>query len=65
MTQSWIVFLSPTPSDAVAITVANGAVGYYSGVPLAWSGIAESEGWVYPCKVTLDDGGNIIAWEAV
>jgi hypothetical protein len=65
MTQTWLVFPVPAPADAVAITVANGAVGFYSGVPPAWSGVAEEQGWTLPCKVVEGEGGVIESWTPV
>jgi hypothetical protein len=62
MTQTWLVFPAPAPADAVEVTIAAGAVGFYSGVPPAWSGVAEEQGWTLPCKVTLDENGVVVSW---
>jgi hypothetical protein len=59
------VFPVPVPGDAVAVTVAAGAVGFYSGVPPAWSGVAAEQGWPLPCAVTEDENGNVVAWAPV
>lgn len=62
MTQTWLVFPLPVPSDALAVTIAAGAVGFYSGIPPKWSGIAEEQGWTLPCIVTEDETGNVVSW---
>jgi hypothetical protein len=65
MTTKWIVFSAPAPADAVAITVANGAAGYYTGIPPKWSGISTEQGWTLPCVIEEDEEGNVVSWAPV
>lgn len=65
MTAKWLVFSAPAPADAVATTLANDAVGYYTGVPPKWQALAEEQGWTLPCVVTEDENGNVVSWAPV
>lgn len=63
MTQTWIVFPAPAPTDAVEVAVAAGAVGFFVGVPPVWSGLSEEQGWTLPCVVTENEDGVVTSWQ--
>jgi len=62
MTTKWVVFSVPAPADAIAITSANDAVGFFTGIPPRWQTIAEEQGWTLPCVVVEDEDGNVASW---
>lgn len=61
----WLIFPVPAPADAIAITAANDAVGFYTGVPPKWAALSEEQGWTLPCVVEEDDEGNVVSWAPV
>lgn len=65
MTTKWLVFPAPAPADAVAITLANDAVGYYTSIPPKWATTSEEQGWTLPCSVTEDENGAVVSWAPV
>jgi len=65
MTKYLVVAVGTPSQDATALAVANGCVGFYSGVPPVWSQIAVEQGWTLPCVVTEDESGAVISWAPV
>lgn len=61
----WIVFPAPAPADAVAITAANDAVGFYTGIPPRMLALSEEQGWTLPCVIEEDEEGNVTSWAPV
>jgi hypothetical protein len=61
----WLIFPDPAPADAVAITQANDAVGFYTGIPPKWLALSEEQGWTLPCSVEEDEEGSVVSWAPV
>lgn len=59
-----VVLGTPAPA-ATALAVANGCVGFYTGIPPVLQGQAEAEGWTLPCVVTENEDGVVVAWAPV
>jgi len=62
MTTKWLVFPAPAPADAVAITLANDAVGFYAGVPPKWSASYVEQGWSLPCVLVVSEDDVVVSW---
>ena len=65
MTKYLVVPVGTSSQDATALAVANGCVGFYTGIPPVWSELAALQGWTLPCVVTEDENGAIISWAPV
>jgi len=65
MTVKWLVFPDPAPADAVAVTTANAAVGFFTGIPPKWVELAVDQGWTLPCAVEEDEEGIVTSWAPV
>lgn len=65
MTTKWLVFPDPAPADAVAITLANDAVGFFTGIPPKWLGLSEEQGWSLPCALELNEADEVTSWTPV
>lgn len=64
--QKFLIVAAGTPSDqATALAVANGCVGFYTGIPPVLQGQADAEGWTLPCIVTEDETGTVVSWAPV
>lgn len=58
-----IVAVGTDAADAMALALANGCCGYYTGLPENMQAQATAEGWTLPCVLTDDGTGAIVAWE--
>lgn len=64
--QKFLIVVVGTPADqATALAVANGCVGFYTGIPPVLQGQAAAEGWTLPCIVTEDETGTVVSWAPV
>lgn len=62
MTLHLIVAVGTSSEKATALAVANGCVGFYTGVPPCYAQLAEAQGWTLPCVISEDSDGNVVAW---
>jgi hypothetical protein len=62
MTTKWLVFPAPAPADAVAITLANDAAGFYTGVPPKWAALSEEQAWSLPCVLVVSEDDVVVSW---
>jgi hypothetical protein len=62
MTTKWLVFPDPAPADAVTITLANDAVGFYTGVPPVWVVLSGEQGWTLPCVLVISEDDTVLSW---
>jgi len=63
MTTKWLVFPVPAPADAIAVTNANDAVGFYTGIPPKWQALSEEQGWTLPCVITENEDDIVTSWQ--
>lgn len=61
---TYLVAPGMTSDEAAELALANGCGGYYLSVPPVWQDVAASQGWTYPCVVTLEDGA-VSSWMPV
>jgi len=61
--QKDLIVVAGTPvEEATALAVANGCVGFYTGIPPKWASLSVEQGWLLPCVVTTDDSGAVTSW---
>lgn len=65
MQNDLIVAVGTSSEQATALAIANGCVGFYTGVPPKWMDLSIAQGWTLPCVVTTDDTGAITSWSPV
>lgn len=64
--QKFLIVVTGTPVEqATALAVANGCVGFYTGIPPVFQGQADAESWTLPCVVTEDETGTVVSWAPV
>ena len=59
----YLVAPGMTDAQAAALAVQHDCGGYYLAVPPVWQAQSVSEGWTFPCIVTLDENGLVADWE--
>ena len=65
MMTTYLVAPGMTSDAAAELALANGCGGYYLSIPPVWQDVAASQGWTYPCIVTLGDDGLVSSWTPV
>lgn len=65
MQKDLIVAVGTSSEEATALALANGCVGFYTGVPPKWAALSEEQGWTLPCVITEDENGAVVSWAPV
>jgi len=64
-TKDLVVTVTTSAEDATALAIANGCVGFYTGVPPKWQGVAVEQSWTLPCIVVTNEADEVTSWTPV
>ena len=60
-----VVTATTSPEEATALAIANGCVGFYTGIPPKWEPLAVEQGWTLPCVLTVNEADEVTSWTPV